>query len=182
MRHRYLWLLTIVCSIALIGLALVGNTRLWGQSVDVQSATLGDLSYVFRLELGGVAVADYSECFGLGSSNETEEGIVETTAGIMTKTKTPGVLEWHDITLKRTGPSDVAVWTWRRAMEGGNRSQGVRDGAIVMYGAGSSQPLARWTFTKGWASSLTIEGSVEELTIVHEGLVRVGTNSGGGGR
>jgi len=180
MKRRYLWLLTIVCSVVLIGLALVGNSRLWGQSADVQSSALADGNYVFRLELGGLAVADYSECFGLGSSNETEESIVQTTAGIMTKKKTSGVLEWHDITLKRTGPSGTAVWSWRRAMEDGNRGQATRDGSIVMYGAGSSQPLARWTFSKGWASSLTIEGSVEELTIVHEGLVLVGTTSGGG--
>jgi phage tail-like protein len=182
MKPKHLCLVGILCSVALIGWVWVGNGRLCGQEASVQ-ASLADLSYVFRLELNGVVMADYSDCSGLGSGSEVEETIVQTSTGVMAKKKTSGVLEWPNITLKRTGPSNTNVWAWRKAMEDGNRTQAVREGAIVMYGAGSSQPLVRWEFTRAWAARLALEGSVEELTIVHEGLTRVtfAAATGGGG-
>jgi len=167
MRRTYVWPLVIVCSTVLIALALEGNGRLWGQDIDV-AALLEESpgSFLFQLELAGQEAADYSECSGLGSGNELEENLVQTAAGIIAKQKTPGALEWHNIVLKRVGPSGVQVWGWRKAMEDGRPTEAIRDGAIVMYQAGSSQPLARWEFNDGWAARLTLDGSVEELTIV----------------
>jgi phage tail-like protein len=184
MRLRRFHLIVLLCGVGLVGWAWVGTGRLSGQQETVPYSAMADLNYVFRLELNGVATADYSECLGLGSSSDVEETIVESSTGVMAKKKTSGILEWPNITLKRTGPSNAGVWAWRKAMEDGNRTQAVREGAIVLYGAGSSLPLARWEFTKAWAARLTIEGSAEELAIAHDGLTRVtftSSTTGGGG-
>jgi hypothetical protein len=48
-----------------------------------------------------------------------------------------------------------------------------------MFKLGWAEPLAQWNFSKGWPASLTIEGSVQDLTIVHDGLQRVAPSSHG---
>lgn len=175
MRRKYLWPVIIICSVVLISLALTRTSRLWGQNVDVES--LSDVfsgPFIFRLELVGAPGTDYTECLGLGSSNDVEENTIVTmtyTGSYVTvRQKTPGVLQWHNITLKRTSLSEGQVWSWRKAMEDGNLNQAIRDGAIIMHRSGSPEPLAQWNFRNGWAASLSFDGSVEELTIVHDGL------------
>jgi len=161
----------------LVVFALVGDTRSQGRDGDLAALSAeSSESFVFALELTGEIVAEYTECFGLGSGNRIEESVVETDGEAVVR-KTPGALEWHNITLRRVGPSDAEVWSWRKAMEDGRLSDAVRDGAIVMFEPGAPQPHARWDFTGGWAASLAIEGSVEELTIVHAGLTRVGAST-----
>jgi phage tail-like protein len=148
-----------------------------GQSGDIASLSAEPYeSFIFKLELEGQVVAKYTECFGLGSSNDIEEAVVQTDSGTV-KRKSPGVLDWHNITLKRLGPSSDSVWSyWRRVMEDGKVNEATRDGAIIMCDAVSEEALARWNFDDGWPASLKIEGSIEELTIVHEGLQRVPPN------
>lgn len=178
MRRAYFWPLIILCGATFISLALIGDSRSRGQNSDVAALSVEPSdSFGFQLELGGQVVAEYSECFGLGSSNEIEETVTQTNGGAV-KQKTPGTLEWHNITLKRVGPSGGQVWSsWRKAMEDGRLDEAIRDGAIIMLSAGSSEPLARWNFTRGWPASLTLEGSVEELVIVHQGIERVAPSS-----
>jgi phage tail-like protein len=173
MRHTYLWPVIMLCAGALISLSLVGDSKLCGQNGHI--VALSDEpsdSFIFQLELGGQVVAEYAECFGLGSSNEIEESVVQTDAGAV-KQKTPGALEWHNITLKRAGVTDRLVWEWRQAMTEGKLDEALKDGAIVMRAPNSSEQLARWTFTNGWPAALIIQGSSEELTIVLDGLKRV---------
>jgi phage tail-like protein len=175
MKLKNIGLLTILCGLIMISLTSMRETTLRGQSGETGSAATGSPdSFVFQLELEGQGVVgEYTECFGLGSSNVVEEAVVQTEGGAMKK-KTPGPLEWQNITLKRIGPSDGQVWSsWRKAIEDGKLEDGTRNGAIVMFKADSSEPLAKWNFMKGWPASLTIEGSAEVLTIVHDGLERV---------
>jgi phage tail-like protein len=106
-----------------------------------------------------------------------QEELSQTSGGVTVKRRTPGVLEWRNIQLKRTTPSDLVVVSWRKAIEIGNLDSGVRDGAIVMVNAESGEPLARWEFHNAWVASLVFDGSVEELTIVHERLERAATPS-----
>jgi phage tail-like protein len=178
MRRIYLWPFVILCSAVLASLAFVPDDRLCGQDSDItmRSAEPSE-SFVFQLELDGQGVvAEYSECFGLGSSNQIEEAVVQTNGGAV-KHKTPGALEWHDITLRREASPDEDVLAWREAMEDGRTGDAIRNGAIVMFKLGWPDPLARWNFSKGWPARLTIEGSVQELTIVHDGLERVPPSS-----
>jgi len=178
MKRHYLWPLVILCSAGLSSLVLVRATRLQGETANTEllSPGSGDF-FFFRLELAGDAVGDYSECLGLGSSNEVLEDLPATNAVVPIKRKTPGALEWHNITLKRNSPSDVRVASWRKAMETGDLTTAVRNGAIIMFRVGSAEPIARWEFRGGWVATLRFDGSMEELTIVHEGLDRVGSAS-----
>jgi len=178
MRRTYLWPLMILCSSVLISLALVGDSRLRGQNANVVPLLTEPAdSFIFRLELEGQdLVAEYCECFGLGSSNQVEEAVVQTNGGTL-KQKTPGELEWHNVTLRRKGPSDPDVWLWRKVIEDRKTDGAFRDGSIVMFRVGSPEALAQWNFSRGWPASLTIEGSVEELTIVHDGVQRVAPSS-----
>jgi phage tail-like protein len=174
MKREYFWSSVIIGSSVLILLALVGNARLWGgmASIEMAPSSPPDTFY-FQLELAGQTVGDYSECFGLGSTNAISEDIVPTDGGVLVEQKTPGVLEWSNIILKRNTPSDMVVVAWRTTVESGHVTEAVRDGAILMFLAGSAEPLARWKFHNGWPASLSFEGAKEELTIVHAGLERV---------
>jgi phage tail-like protein len=175
-KHSSIYIL--IGAVAVFSLILVGNGRLRGQmaGTSVTSATEPN-SYIFQLELDGAVVAEYTECSGLGSGNDIQENVVAGNAGAAVIHKTPGALRWPNITLRRNGLSGANVWSWREAMVVGNSDAAVRDGAVVMLETGSLEPLARWQFRRGWVASLTLEGSVEELTIVHEGLERVATSS-----
>ncbi len=175
MRRKYIWPIIIICSVVLISLALFGDLRLWGQSVNVESLSAESSgSFIFRLEIDGLAmVEDYDACSGLGSSNDIEENMIMTYDGDVVIKKIPGMLRWHNITLKRTYPGDTRVWSWRKAMEDGNLNEAIRNGVIVMFRAGSPEPVAQWKFTNGWVASLNFNGSEEEVIIVHEGIERV---------
>jgi phage tail-like protein len=175
MRRSNFWLGIILCCTILASLAFLGDARLRGQD-NTDDVVLGgsDEPYTFQLILENASVVEeYTQCSGLGSSNDVEEGIVQSDTGTLVKQKTPGPLEWHNIVLRRDSPSDLGVWNWRQAMEQGNVTQGIRSGSIIMYRKDPSELLARWDFTRGWAARLTFDGSVETLTIVHEGIARV---------
>jgi phage tail-like protein len=180
MKRQFLWPLIIICSVSLVLLALSGNGRLYGHDSVAPDTVIDSNSYVFRLQFEGITVAEYTDCSGLGSSNDiVEQATSDASAGTLIQ-KTPGALRWHDITLRRTGVSGDNVWSWRRAMETGDAKQAFRDGAIVV---GDANPpyewVAQWTFRRGWAQSLILNGTTEELVIVHEGLERVESPSGG---
>jgi phage tail-like protein len=170
MKRKYIWPIIIIFSVVLFSLALVNVPRIWGQNVDIQPlADLPSDSVYFHLQIDGLGIVEiYNTCSGLGSSNDINEDY----DGSVFIKKTPGMLRWNNITLKRTYPSDTMIWSWRKAMEDGNPNDAIRDGVIVMFRAGSSEPVAQWRFTNGWVASLIFNGSEEELIIVHEGLER----------
>lgn len=174
MRRTYLWPLMILCSAILLALALVGETQLCGQDRGLAALSAEPSNaFTFRLEIGGQDAGIYEECRGLGSSNDVEEALIQTPGGVTVRKKTGGPLEWCNITLKRTEPSGVVVWSWRKAMEDGDLNEAIRDGAITLWGtAHPADPLARWEFRSAWVARLSFDGSIEEMTIVHEGLER----------
>lgn len=175
MGRKYSWPLIVLCSVVVISLAWISEDRLWGQKAEAGalSVAAGD-SYEFQLELEGLPVEIYSECSGLGSSNEIDEDMSWTDTGFPITQKTPGALQWHNIRLRREGPGSTNIWMWRKALEDGSLSSTIRNGSITMVRPGSLEPLARWEFHNGWAARLVFDGTVEELIIVHEGLDYLG--------
>lgn len=177
MERRHSWTHILIGSIALVALMVVGASRLHGEGTDTELiSTSQGQSFYYRLD-----VADqygfYDDCSGLGSSTDVEEAVVETDAGVVVRQKTPGPLQWHNITLRRTGPTPatgVPVWAWRKAMEDGNLEYAIQNGVITLWTADSTEAIARWEFRNGWVASLSFDGAIEELTIVHEGLTRTG--------
>ncbi|MBN2128448.1 MAG: phage tail protein [Sedimentisphaerales bacterium] len=179
MRRKYSWPLLAVCGIVLVSLALTDSGELWGQKADGQALVLaGSDSYIFRLQLQQGIEQDYTECAGLGSSNAIEEATRIASSGVLFTEKTPGTLEWDNITLRRAGPSSPGVWQWRMAMENLNLDMAIQNGTITVLTIGSPEPVAQWSFRAGWAARLTFNGSREELVIVHDGLQRIGTEGG----
>jgi len=179
MRRKHFWPF-IVGVVLLVSLAVTGPGQLPVRRPGPEVlAPAGSGPYIFRLELQHGIQQDYTECLGLGSSNDIEETTGFTNGGIVYTEKSPGTLQWHNITLRRDGPSDPDVWQWRQAMENLHLDMAIQDGSIVVLTPGSVQPVARWNFNNGWAARLTFSGAREELVIVHEGLQRVGTGEGG---
>lgn len=181
MNRRVRWSVLVAGSAVLMALALTGDGRLWGQKAQAQSISVaGAESLVYLLELQGQQMGEYAECSGLGSHHELEERAVVTATGGVVIQNAPGVLQWHKIVLKRSTPSEAGIWQWRKIMETTGLAASLREGRITLYKAGSTQPLAQWSFIRGWPAALVFNGTEEELVIVHEGLTLGGTTSGGG--
>ncbi len=174
-RQRYVWPFVTVLGIALCSLLAVSSERLFGQEVDPGPTPTNDpQGFIYELRFGTVLAGVFEECHGLGSSNEILQQIVATEDERGVILGTAGTLTWHTIVLKRIGPSDGLVVSWRKSMEDGLDHHAFRDGTITLFESGSMEPLAGWAFDRGWAASLVFSGGVEELTIVHEGLNRLG--------
>ena len=170
MDRKYFWTHVLICGVGLLALLAVADPQLRGQSDKPTVTWAGSTSYIFQLRLGETVVAEYTGCTGLGSSNDIVETETVADSGGTFLEKTPGALRWHNITLRRIGVIGKTVALWRKAMEDGNTGQAFRDGAILMLPTDSDIWVAKWTFQQRWVASLSLNESMEELVIVHEGL------------
>ncbi len=169
MNPKHRWFVLVAGNIALVVLAVGGDAWLWGQSAGMPSIVPAVGSVIYVLTLDGQQIA-FDECSGLGSSHDIEQETVMTPPGSVVVKKQPGVLQWHNIRLRRRGIETPGVWQWRRMMEEGGLPQALRTSQITMYTAATAQPVAAWTFRNGWPARLVFNGEIEELVIVHEGL------------
>ncbi len=137
------------------------------------------VSFHFALEVQGAVSGFFTEIGGLGSETEIVDHKVVTPNGQEVIQKIPGRLKWGEITLKRGVTSEMDMWKWRKLVEDGKISSARKNGSIVMYDE-SLKEIARWNFTNGWPSKIngpqlqadSNAYGIEELTIVHEGIVR----------
>jgi phage tail-like protein len=136
-------------------------------------------NYSFYLEVDGITECVFREATGLGSNSEVVESRHSTKDGKTIISKSPGMLKWDDITLKRGFSSDMKLHAWRELVEQGKIKEARKHGSITVYGV-DGEVLAKWTFTNAWPSKLSgpslnataNEVAIEEMTIVHEGLTR----------
>ncbi len=136
-------------------------------------------TYSFYLEVDGITEAVFREASGIGSSSEVIESRHSTKDGKTIIAKSSGNLKWDDISLKRGFTTDMKLHAWRELVEHGKVKDARKNGSLTVYSADGT-PLAKWTFTNAWPSKLSgpslnatsNEVAVEEITIVHEGLVR----------
>jgi hypothetical protein len=180
MKRKYSWPLLIVGAVALMTLALGGEGRLWGQKAESETISAAAGSFVFTLTTAEQSLGEYSACSGLGSSNDIEEQMVVAPSGVIIAQKIAGALQWQPIRLKCDGPGTAAAWQWRRTAEDMGSAAAAREGIITMLGPGSPQPIAQWSFHRGWPARLVFDGTQQELVIIHEGLVFGGTTASGG--
>lgn len=146
-----------------------------------KDAVVGDplVGFNFGVELGGKSTGYFTEASGLGSENEVIEHKIVNEKGIEAVRKIPGRLKWGDITLKRGITTNMDFWEWRKMVEDGNVKAARIDGSITMFDQDGTE-IARWNFLAGWPSKITGPSvktddnavSVEEVTIVHEGIKR----------
>ncbi len=138
------------------------------------------VGFTFGLEIDQLTMGYFTECSGLGSSNEVIQHKVVDDGGHELVQKIPGRLSWEDITLKRGITADMGIWEWREKVEQGMMGEARRHGSVVMFDR-NYEEIARWNFENGWPSkvsgpSLNADSNdigVEEITIVHEGIDRV---------
>jgi phage tail-like protein len=138
------------------------------------------VGFTFGLEIDQLTMGFFTECSGLGSSNEIILHKVVDDSGHELVQKIPGRLTWEDITLKRGITADMAIWEWREQVEQGKMGDARRHGSVIMFDR-NYEEVARWNFENGWPSkvsgpSLNADSNdigVEEITIAHEGIDRV---------
>ena len=131
------------------------------------------------LEVGGRLVGYFTDCSGVGSESEVIKHRVVDNNGNEVIRKIPGANEWDDIVLKRRITSNKEMWNWRDLVVTGNLAAARDDAILVIYDT-SYAVIARWAFTNAWPSKVSGPGinsdsefGVEEITIVHEGMIRL---------
>jgi len=138
------------------------------------------VGFHFSLDVQGVVSGYFTEVGGLGSENEVIEHKAMSNDGYgEIIQKLPGRLKWGEITLKRGITASMDMWQWRKMIEDGKVNDARKNGSIIMYDEAFKE-VARWNFVRGWPSKIngpTIQADsnaygVEEMTIVHEGIVR----------
>ncbi|MBK8135683.1 MAG: phage tail protein [Chloroflexi bacterium] len=139
------------------------------------------IGFNFQLEVSGTApmTGYFTECAGIGSENEIVEHKVVDENGHELVQKIPGRLKFQDVTLKRGITADMQIWAWRALVEQGHMGDARANMSIIMLDRDYT-PVARWDFINAWPSKVTGPSvksddnsfGVEEVTIVHEGMIR----------
>ena len=142
----------------------------------------GDPLVGFHFEVSVGKVKGYfTEVSGLGSESEVvDHKIIAKGAKETIIRKIPGRLKWGDIVLKRGITTNMDFYDWRKNIEQGKVDANRLDASIIMFDQ-TMTPTAQWDITKAWPSkisgpALSTEGNnvgIEELTLVHEGIIRV---------
>ncbi len=137
------------------------------------------VGFNFRLELENKGSGYFTEVSGLGSENEVIEQKVTDPKGHEEVKKVPGRLKWGDITLKRGITQDMQLWKWRQSVVNGDMKTARTNCSIIMMDRNYTD-IARWDFKFAWPSKITgpnlksdsNEFGIEEMVLVHEGIVR----------
>ena|SRR3990172_10029863 len=135
--------------------------------------------FLFMVDVKPWLKGAFRECAGLGSESEVAEYFDCGDKGQVGYYKCPGRLKWETIVLKRGITDSMDAWKWRKKVEEGKVDEARADGSIVMYHPDKGE-VARWNFNRGWPTKLTGPSlnansndiGIEELSIVHEGLIR----------
>jgi phage tail-like protein len=138
------------------------------------------VGFHFAIDVQGVIKGYFTEVSGLGSESEIAEQKVVNEKGVQVVLKVPGRVKWGDITLKRGLTSNIDLWNWRKMVEDGNVKAARKNGSIIMFDQ-SLKAVAQWDFKNAWPSKISGPSvksddnalTMEEMTIVHEYIVRV---------
>jgi len=137
------------------------------------------VSFQYKIDVGGTITGYFTECSGLGSETELVEHKVQE-GGKDIVQMLPGRLKWEQIKLKRGITDALDFWDWRKMVEDGNVSGARMNGSVFMLDQEFNE-VAQWDFVNAWPTKVTGPDlkadsnayGVEEITIVHEGIVRV---------
>jgi phage tail-like protein len=142
----------------------------------------------FFLELDRVQIGSFRECSGLEVEVEVIESKETDKTGKMVIRKIPGANKYTPIVLKKGQTTDLKLWeSFANSLAsesiGGKRPGGFKrgTGAIVIKDVTGKTEVARYSFIEAWISkykggelnATSNNLAVEEVTIIHEGMVRV---------
>jgi phage tail-like protein len=129
-------------------------------------------SFNFRVEIDGIASAEFSEASGL----ESETAVIEyRTGGEHLVRKLPGLTKFSNIVLRRGVTKDAELWNWRQTVIDGRVER--KNGSIILLDDDRTD-VVRWNFRNGWISkwegpdlnAASNEVAIETIEIAHEGL------------
>ena len=134
---------------------------------------------LFALEVEGVEVGRFTSVSGLGYTAEVVTFQDTLASGQVVTRKRPGRVTYNDITLSRGLSADNALVEWYQTVLDGAVER--KSGSIVMFDP-AGEENGRWNFEQAWicgwsASDLSAASDeivIEEVTIAHEFLERVG--------
>ena len=137
------------------------------------------VGFHYAIEVQGIVTGYFTECSGIGSEHEIIEHKIVDEKGRESIQKVPGRLKWQDVTLKRGITDAMDIWDWRSLVEQGKMSDARTNCSIIMMDR-NYEDVARWDLVNAWPSKVTgpsvksdsNEFGVEEVTIVHEGMIR----------
>ena len=137
------------------------------------------IGFNFRLEIEGKLAGYFTEASGVGSEHEIVEHKAVDDSGHEIVQKIPGRLKWENVTLKRGITDAMDIWDWRKLVEDGKMGDARTNCSIIMMDR-NYEDVARWDFMNAWPSKVSgpsvksdsNEFGVEEVTLVHEGMVR----------
>ncbi|MSS69988.1 MAG: DUF3421 domain-containing protein [Candidatus Latescibacteria bacterium] len=141
------------------------------------------ISYSFSVVIaGGVNASGYfTAVSGLQGENDVVTHRVVSPDGKEFVQIIPGRVKWGEVTLKKGVTTDMGFWKWRELVILGKIDDARANMTITMYDRNYT-PVMNWTFRNAWPSRLSgpsmdsgsSDFSVEEMTIIHEGMTREG--------
>lgn len=138
------------------------------------------VGFKFGLEISGKLTGYFTSVGGIGSESEVIEHKVVSEKGETIIQKLPGRMTWTEVTLKRGVTSNIDIWNWRKLVVDGKVDDARTNCSIIAYDQ-TMKEIARWNFENAWPSkvvgpeldSSSTQYMIEDVTIVHEGMVRV---------
>jgi phage tail-like protein len=138
------------------------------------------VAFKFGLEIEGKLSGFFTQVGGIGSETEVIQHKIVSDKGETIIQQIPGRLSWTPVTLKRGVTSSIDVWKWRQMVVEGKIDSARTNCSIVAYSQDQTE-IARWNFTNAWPSKVvgpdmdsgSVDYMVEDMTIVHEGVIRV---------
>jgi phage tail-like protein len=138
------------------------------------------VAFKFGLEIEGKLSGYFTQVGGIGSETEVIQHKIVSDKGETIIQQIPGRLSWTPVTLKRGVTSSIDVWKWRQMVVEGKIDTARTNCSIVAYSQDQTE-IARWNFTNAWPSKVvgpdmdsgSVDYMVEDMTIVHEGVIRV---------
>jgi len=135
-------------------------------------------NFRFRLEIGGVQAAGFSEV----SIGPTTTDVIDYREGTDPShvRKLPGLTKYGNVTLKRGVTASLELFEWHRAIASGQIAANRRNVVIVVLDE-SGADQARFAVTDAWPSKydpgdLNAKGNevfIELLELVNEGVERL---------
>jgi phage tail-like protein len=134
-------------------------------------------NYRFKVEIGGIVQANFSEIILPDSASEVIEHREGTSASTQ---KQAGQVSFGNLILVWGLTASMELYNWRKLVEQGKVAQSRRNVSVVLIDE-EGNDAARWDFTNAWPSKykapdLNAKGNdvaIETLEIVFESMQRV---------
>lgn len=140
------------------------------------------VAFKFGLEIEGKLTGFFTQVGGIGSETEVvQQKVVNSETGETIIRQIPGRLTWTPVSLKRGVTSSIDIWEWRQMVVDGKVDDARTNCSVIAYSQDNTE-IARWNFENAWPSKVvgpdmdsgSTDYMVEDVTIVHEGVERVG--------